>query len=379
MVVLSPDVSRTGVQEGMDAVGGLVGLARAVVSSPAWSTLGAVLVVRREPKPLLGIVGRFDEAARARVMMLQRQLDHVLPRILLLTYADVEVAVGRLADAMIARFGYPACRRFRYRAIPRGGHIVLGLLAYALGLDQGRLEEAADTSGAEVFVDDCALSGRRFEVALDARPVGTSVILATLFSTPELRCAVERHPRVRACLSAFDLRDAAPQRQGASYGAWQARGREINERGFWRGQVQHVCFPWNEPDTGFWNDVTKRAERGWRLVPPERCAKHRVHGEGDADLMEIQVQVPGPGPIHPHEDVLAATYEDRVVLGSARWQGCVALGGIGAAMWRALIAHGTVTGAARELTASYDVEPARLEADLRAVVAALVRRGALRT
>lgn len=376
MVILRPDVAHPGVCGGLAAVGGALGLARAVASSPAWAELGSTaIVVREEPQPHIGVVGRFDEAARARLSVLTWQFEHVLPRTMVLTYRDVETAVERLAAALVARFGRDACAMFRYAAMPRGGHVVLGLLAYALGLAQDRLDAPPSTTAPLVVVDDCAISGSRLRRYLDAAPARSPVVAAALFAAPELRSAAERDARVRAVVSAYDLRDASEQRHGAGHAAYTATWRQRGQGGYWVGQPQHVVFPWNEPDMGFWNAVSERVERGWRLVAPERCVKNRP--AVGASAPEVQRQSVGRGPLHVAPGVLVARFQGRLVLGAVQWPGCLTLEGTAASMWEALVAHGSTLAAAAALAPTYDVEPERLEADLEGFAEALSQRGAV--
>ena len=376
MVIFRPAIAHPGVRSGLEAVGGTLGLARAAVSSPDWNGLGSTaIVVREEPEPLIGVVGRFDEAARARLSVLTWQFAQVLPRTMVLTYRDAETAVEHLAEALVARFGRDACASFHYTAMPRGGHVVLGLLAYALGLAQERLDAPPSADDPLVVVDDCAISGSRLRRYLDAAPARSPVVAAALFTAPELRSAAERDARVRAVVSAYDLRDASERRQGAGHAAYQATWRQRNHHGYWVGQPQHVVFPWNEPDMGFWNAVSKRVERGWRLVAPERCMKNRP--PVGASVPEVQRQSVAPGPLHIAPSVLAARFEDRVVLGAAQWPDCLTLEGTAARMWEAIVQHGSTQAAAAALAPAYDVEPQRLEGDLEGFAEALTERGAL--
>ena len=376
MAFFRPDVHRPGVRAGLAAVGGLVGLARAVAASPTWPGLGeTAIVVRETPEPLIGVVGRFDDAALTRLAVLTWQLEHVLPRTMVLDYDAVEGAVERLAAALTARFGRSTCARLRYTALPRGGYLVLGLLAYALGLDQARLDAHDDADTALVVVDDCIVSGHRLRRFLDAAQPKHPIIAATLFAAPELRAAAERDPRLRAVVSAHDLRDDAERRHGVGYETWQEGWRRRDDGSYWIGHTQHVVFPWNEPDAGFWNAASGRAERMWRLVAPERCAKNRPPvGEAPVD---VQTQPTGTGPWHPAPAVLMARFEDTHILGAPHWPGCITLEGSAAAMWDGLVAHGSPAKAAQALAPAYDVEPERLRADLETFAAALVERGAL--
>src|ERR671910_1255702 len=141
-------------------------LADALAVSPLWAEMPrATLVVRAAPDPLLGVVGYFDAAGRARLEALRWQLEHILPRLRYVGYAQAQEDCERLAARLVERFGRDELRGFRFVAIPRGGFIVLGMLAYILGLERSQLEAApySEHAGAPlVVVDDCALSGVRF-------------------------------------------------------------------------------------------------------------------------------------------------------------------------------------------------------------------------
>jgi len=65
------------------------------------------------------------------------------------------------------------------------------------------------------------------------------------------------------------------------------------------------------------------------------------------------------------------------VLGAAHWPACLTLEGTAASMWEALVEHGGVKAAATALAQTFEVEPARLEADLEGFTDALTQRGAL--
>jgi hypothetical protein len=179
--------------------------------------------------------------------------------------------------------------------MPRGGFIVLGMLAYVLDLRPAQLAPSPPSDVPLVVTDDCAISGVRFSDMLD-RCENRQVIFSHLYSHPDLRIAIERRePRVLACVSAQDLTDYAPAYYGDQYEAWRERWRQRPNPGYWVGQPDHVCFAWNEPDTVFWNPVAQQAESAWRLLPPELCLKNRrKFAPEDA---RVQLQPEGKGPL----------------------------------------------------------------------------------
>lgn len=373
MVFIRPGAAPEGVADG--AIGSPVHAVSAVASSPKWAAFGDVaIVLRTRPEPLLGVVGCFDDAERARLGMLRTQLEFGLPRLRYVTYEDAEAGVATLAEALLARFGRAAIDRATFAAVPRGGHIVLGMLAYALGLRQEQLERVGE-GDILVLVDDCALTGNRLRRWLDANPDTAQVVFAPLFAAPELRTAIERDDRVLACVSAHDLVDGAPQRLGDAYSAW--RDRWLTRHGdtrYWVGQPEPLCFAWSEPDVGFWNEATGREERGWPLVGAEGCLRQRTE---TAARVPVQEQRHGLGPLRPTDTLLSCMWGERLVMATPSWERCVVLDGTAVAIWRAIEAYGTVEGAAAEVAQAYGAPTRRVEDDVRSFVDTMLERGAL--
>lgn len=353
-------------------------LARALAASPAWKEMpGATLVVRALPRPVMGVMGRFDAASGARLAALGPQLGSGIAHLRYVSYSQAEEDCARLADLLTQRFGRDELRRFRFAAIPRGGLIVLGMLSYALGLEHAQLESPYPPDVPLVVVDDCALSGYRFGGFL-SRCESRRVIFAHLYSHPDLRAAVEeREPRVAACVGARDLRDHAPENLGAEHEAWRARwlAHFGEDAGYWLGQPDHLCFPWSETDVSAWNPVTERVERGWRVVPPELCLKNR--SACGAISIPVQVQPEGKGPLRPSARTLFGEFEGHVVVGNMQTKASFTLAGVAADMWRAIVEHGNLKDAARYVSKEYDVDEATLLADLGGFVGDLLARDLL--
>jgi hypothetical protein len=157
-------------------------LADALSVSPLWAEMPrATLVVRPAPDPLLGVAGYFDGADRVRLGALRWQLERVLPRLRYVSYARAQEDCERLAARLVERFGRDELRDFRFVAIPRGGFVVLGMLAYILGLRGSQLEPPHPPDAPLVVVDDCALSGVRFGQFLE-RVDCSRVVFAHLYS-----------------------------------------------------------------------------------------------------------------------------------------------------------------------------------------------------
>lgn len=355
----------------------LLDLARGLSTSPAWKGMpGASLVVRQAPRPTLGVVGRFNAEAEARLATLGPQLAGGLSCLHYVSYSQAEEDAERLATMLIDRFGREELRSFRFAAIPRGGLIVLGMLSYALGLRHTQMETPHPPDAPLVVVDDCSMSGFRFDQFL-ARCESRQVIFAQLYSHPELRTAIEsRQPRVVACVGARDFQDHAPEKYGADYPLWRERWADrLGDSGYWIGQPGHLCFPWNEPDVTAWNPVSKKMERGWRLVPPDLCLKNRpVHG---TEPVPVQVQPEGTGALRPTGHVLFGEFEESIVVGNIETGVSFALTGVAADMWRAIVERGDLDEAATSLSEQYDVAPSVLRDDLRGFVADLLARDLL--
>lgn len=367
--VLSPDL-RAGslgrlIQGAARPDTALLTIARTLSTSPLWDeSHRAVLVMRCAPRPLLGILGYFDAAAEARLEMLCWQLTYLLPCLRYISYAQAEADCERLAAQLVVRFGAAELRRWRFAAIPRGGFIVLGMLAYVLGLDQAQMASPHPADAPLVVVDDCALTGVRFGAFLE-QCSDRDVVFVHLYSHPDLRAAIQaQEPRVIACLSAHDLRDHAPERLGDQYAQWRENWlHRSGNRCYWVGQPDYICFAWNEPDITFWNPVTAQEESAWRFVPPELCLKNRP--ARGTEPISVQAQPEGKGPLKPAAHVLFGDLGDQIVIGNVKTGQSYVIQAVAAAMWRAIIAHGNLEDAAQALWQEYDVHAATLHADLR--------------
>jgi hypothetical protein len=352
-------------------------LADALCVSPLWAEMPrATLVARAAPDPLLGVMGYFDKAGRARLEALRWQLEYVLPSLRYVGYAQAQEDCERLAERLVERFGRDELRGFRFLAMPRGGFIVLGMLAYILGLGRSQLVAHEDAGAPLVVVDDCALSGVRFGEFL-SRIEGPHVVFGHLYSSPDLRKAIEVRESGRVtCLSAHDLHDRAQENMGEQRQAWQQRWLErMGGQGYWAGQSEQICFAWNEPDFGFWNPVTGREENGWRFVPPDLCLKNRPASV--AHRIPVQFQPQGKGPLRPSSSVLFGEFEGQVAVGNLKLGESFVLEGVGADMWRAVVKYGNLEVAADVLLRIYEVDDAALRADLREFVENLLSKSLL--
>ena len=291
-----------------------------------------------------------------------------------LAWGESERAVAILALELERLLGRDLLARCRFEAIPRGGHIVLGMLLYALRLPTAPPDGGDD--GPLVIVDDCALTGARFAVAL-AGTDAADIVFAHICSHPDLRVAIRREePRVRGFAVAFDLADHAPARCGPNHADWVRTWRSrLPGRRYWIGTPDHVCFPWNEPDRILWNPSTGAVEKAWPIVPPEFCLKN--HATGPPPPVPVQVHGAGIGPVRTAASAFVAEIDGRIHV-AARGRGEVCgLDEVGSAMWRALHLRGTVEAATEEVAAAFDAPAATVAADLLALLAQLSKLGVI--
>lgn len=359
-------------------------LGRALTASPRVREMDeAVLVVRTEEPMRLAMVGRFSPAEAARIAALPAILEKGLSRLRYVSYADAERAARALARRLVDGVGEETLSRCRFAALPRGGLFVLGMLAYLLDLRADQvgdpLQSESGASGGNsplVLVDDCSLSGLRFAETLEGLDA-TSVIFAHLFSHPQLRDAIQdREPRVVGCYSGEDLRDLGDEFLEEDRGAWEERWRERSGgRAYWIGLPEHVCFPWNEPDITIWNAATESEEAPWRIVPPEFCLKN---GPVVPGFVRLQEQPACQGRIRPAEATVFARLEDEVLAANVETGHAFSFPGIAGEIWVRLIAGASPNLVVDGLATEYDVEPARIKADVDSVLERALELGLLR-
>ncbi|MCO5763719.1 MAG: PqqD family protein [Chromatiaceae bacterium] len=349
-------------------------MAEALALDPWWRQCPeASLVLREENGGSLGALGPFDSAMMARLRILRQQLTEPLPQCL--TYAEVEDLVEVLAERFLQCFDRASIRDFGFTALPRGGLVVLGLLAYRLGLSSAQMEPPFAPEPPLVVIDDIALTGSRFRQWLGTQHQ-QRLVFGHLLSHPHLRRAIEaQDPRVLACMAASDLVDRAPKRMGGDYQAWRRQRMQAPGPGcYWVGQTDPIAFPWSEPERGFWNPHTNHFERVWRLVPGRYCLRNRW-GQGVSGI-PIQRLAAAEGVLRLAPGVLAGDLGEMVLLSQADG-GSFALRDSAADFWRALRTSGDVDQALATLAQRYVADPEVLRKDLSGFVGDLVARGLL--
>lgn len=352
-----------------------IGLAGALTASPAWRDLpDAVMLVRPHRPAAIVIAGRFDAAAAARLEGLPEQIGQVLARTRYRDHRQVEEDCAALSDRLLERVGPSVRSSFRVAGIPRGGQVVAGLLSYCLDVPADRCGGTAGDGEPLLVVDDCALTGARFRAWLEGTEA-EEVVFAPLWAAPPLREAIEEaEPRVAACVSGRDLREVGRDLPAEEYRAWRRRWAERSvetDLGYWWGLTEHVCFPWNEPDVRVWNEASGRVERGWRVVPPERCLENRVA----SDARRVSVQPRAVGPLRPADDVVFGADGDGVLLARRGADACWRLEGTAAAIWSAMVESGSREAIVAALSERYEADEAALDDDVEAFLGELASRG----
>jgi hypothetical protein len=365
----------------------LLSLLSAIGSDPLWERLsGARLVTRSHPVPLIAAFGHFSSFERARLHNLATLLTEALDNHRYVDYIEAERLSECLAEALVQRFSREALRGFRFAAIPRGGHIVLGMLAYALDLDPWQLcdiDSALSEGQAApvVIVDDCAISGIRLQQHLRAAKE-QDVVFASLLAPDGFRPALmAREKSVLDCLSAETLEDLGPRRYGEGYAEWQREREFLSQgQGVWVGVVSYFAFAWSEPQSKYWNADVQRFEPGWRLQPARHCLAHRHRHSASWPLERISCCDAIHEWLRLAERVLWVDIQGQVAVAMMPLAGeadasCFRLEGSAAAMWHAAMTCGSPDAAVTTLQRRYAIDRRVLQGDLQEFVSALKARG----
>lgn len=310
------------------------------------------------------------EGADARRIALVHHAETAAARRRTVGHAEVERLVESLAARMVDELGRHDIAELRFVAVPRGGLIVLGQLAYALGLDRHQLDAAAGQEGPLCLVDDCALSGRRIGEVLDRVDGDEPILFAHLLSHPAVRARIEASDERVRCLAAEDLVDHREPVSSAD-DRWEQRWSERDTPGArWRGQTDVIAFPWAEPDVAQWDDVGRAVERGWRIASPDRCLKTRFElGPPRDRSWLLRWRVP--------DDVLHGTFDGEVLLYRLGSGTLHRPSREGAVIWSAVARYGDEAAAVEALVADHDVDACVAEADVARFVEVLRCAGLL--
>ncbi len=313
-------------------------------------------VVRPEPHPALAAVGFFDESTEKRLKQMSGHLQSAIDRLRYVRYANAEEACGRLGQKLQQEVGSELLQEAHATGVPRGGLIVLGMLSYVLNLRHEQLEGTPPEDASLLLVDDIALTGNRLHRFLQVHP-SRNVVVATLFSHPELREAVvTEESRVTAFVSAYDLNDHVRERKDHETWKLKWRERQTGKR-YWSGQPEHVCFPWSEPDIAVWNPETEAIQEGLRIIPPDYCLRNaRLAAASEHDASRVQRQPEANGPIKPPAEVFFGRIQESIIVANPEAGVCIELQDTGAAIWQSVVSHGTEEAVVEDLLATYDIE-----------------------
>jgi hypothetical protein len=326
-----------------------------------------------------GATGPADDAVAERLAQVAGFLRRAGGRLRWVDWRQAEEDCFKLAAELRRRVGDEVLSRAGFRAIPRGGLLVLGMLAYALDLRREQLGPDGDCAAPLVLVDDCALSGLRLRQEMARLPAEREVVVAHLYSHPELRRAVEEsEPRVSACVAAHDLADRLRRLHpdAAERAEWQRRWlRRLGDDRYWLGLPELVAFVWSEPDRPFWNEARERFEHGWRFVPPHRCLKNR--GRLVAELPGFKPAAAGEPRWRLPDGVLWGEFDGILWLCRGGDEEVFSLAGTAALAWKVLTAGGGAATAAQVLAGRFAVDEAAAGADVDRLVAELLAAGLL--
>ena len=355
----------------------LSALAYAIASSPNWLKIPeTVFIVRSTPQPALGVLGCFDEAKEVEIQIQLKSLSRDLARLRYVSYQRAELNCQHLATQLVERFGSKELQRFQFTGIPRGGLIVMGMLAYALKLKPEQLEPSTKKDVPLVVVDDCVFTGSRLSYFLQCNP-DRKVVFAHLYSHPELRANIlATEPNVIDCLSACDIKDYAPEDLGNNYSTWRSHSlANLNGTRYWVGKTDRIGFAWNEPDRFFWNPLTQKMEASWLLVPKELCLKNRF--KAVATHTAVQIQAETSSAIKLASSVIFGQYGKQVIIGNLHTQQSFGLNDLAADIWLAVVKYGNLEQVITALLQKYDVDEATLRVDVSAFINQLFQQGLL--
>jgi len=275
-------------------------------------------------------------------------------RLRYISYQRVEEACRRLRRALLRQIGREALASAVYVGIPRGGLTILGVLSYILDLRHDQLRTWPDGTQTVIVTDDCAVTGARFAHFL--KDFGADeVIFAPLFSNPTLREEIVRQEsKVTACVSGYDLEDRAPEELGDNYEEWRQFWTK-RRSGYWVGRTDHLCFPWGEVDSIFWDESRQSYRPGPPVVPPNFVLK-RPHALRDGRELDVFVQPEAAGPIKPLDTVFFGTIGKSTIVANPDADVCIELQDTAAAIWHAIIEKGTRDRVVDSLLDEYDIK-----------------------
>lgn len=272
-------------------------------------------------------------------------------------YNKAEKDVEKLASQILEVYSPEKLKSFLFKPIPRGGFIVLGMLAYALNLKPSQLEFKSNPKQPVIIVDDVAFTGARISEILSKNSF-SHVVMAHLYSPPQLRNAImANEPCVKNFFSAHDLEDHAPVDHIEDYSSWKKKASERIGGRYWIGQSDVVGFAWSETDYPFWNYITEQLEDGWRLLPPHKCLKNKFR-------LGILPKTVEKRNIRLSNNVVSGIFSDEILLYHQKTGEIYSLSGVAAMIWRVLMTLENVEATVKYLKNYYDVEEDVLRRDV---------------
>lgn len=343
----------------------VLALAAALASSPTMPS-GAKVLVRLGESPVVAVA--CDQRDGPRVLRHCRAARSGCQSLDYVDWRRASELTAELARRLTDELG-EGVRDLPFVAVPTGGGVVLDLLTRRLGLAASGCDVRSSRQVPLVVVDDIGLTGARIGEYLRAEP-RRPVVVAHLFSHPELRRVVsERHPDVR-CVAAADLTDRAPDVLGGTLARWRhSTLAALSPQRYWVGITEHVCFPWNEPDRGVLDHETGTVEPAWSLVPSPQSGHHPAAA--------TEIVSDGTGPLRPAPGVVFVDIENGVLVAASRGSVFV-LRGAAAPTWKALVAVGDRDAILDHLLEHYEVDGATAASDLDALLGRLVGAGLVR-
>lgn len=268
-------------------------------------------------------------------------------------YQQAERYCEQLASRLKDTFTSSELDSFAFMAIPRGGIIVLGILAYALNLKSEQLitsPQQADTP--LIIVDDCSLTGLRFGEYLEST-TASQVVFAHLFSSESLRQnIVAREARVSHCIAAQNLKERPfPKTETQSLGSHQ----------YWSGSTELVAFSWSEPSLLTSLISANHTSEGWHLVSPQQCLNNRVK----LDVSSYYRITPN---IFMPKQLLYYWHDGILILADSDTGEVFKLQELASIIWRHLIAVGNLNSAIALLKSEYDINKEAVETFLETAV-----------
>ena len=348
-------------------------IARGIASSPIWTMMPeAELWVRLSP-PEITVFGDFEKADIVRLKALAMQTKHALNTLRYVRYSDAQDDCHLLVSRLNERFDSDQLKNYCFTCIPRGGLIVLGILSYLLRLERWQLEPPPNRDTPVVVIDDCAFTGKRFAQFLQKNQ-SENIIFAPLYSSPELRSAIEaREPRVRACISARDLKSCLDSNDEDQNAFQEVFSSYVDTSNYSVDLTEYICFAWSEPDLFFPNPVTKKLEGTWTIFPHEICLKSGPVRIPVSVLQDINRE------FCVADDIVTIHGDNCVMIDNLVTKDRYKLKGIAAEMWNALMEYGTQEALLTKFFNEYDIDQITLKGDISDLIQNLLSRGILKT